>query len=82
MKEIKEIKSLRTLSLAEVQVFSGPTNIATGGTATQSSEQHGGHPTRAIDGNTDSNWYVNGDTYTNSNWYINADTYTNSKRRE
>lgn len=41
------------ISLAEVQVFSGTENIAYQGTATQSSDEWGGSPERAIDGNTD-----------------------------
>jgi Protein of unknown function (DUF1553)/Protein of unknown function (DUF1549)/Planctomycete cytochrome C/F5/8 type C domain len=42
----------RILSLAEVEVFSGGKNIATKGTASQSSIDYGGEPARAIDGNT------------------------------
>ena len=41
------------LSLAEVQVFSGETNSALKGTATQHSTAFGGPPEYAIDGNTD-----------------------------
>ncbi len=41
------------LSLAEVQVISGETNIALQGTATQHSTDFGGPPEYAIDGNTD-----------------------------
>lgn len=40
------------LSLAEVQVFSGGTNIGTKGSATQHSTAFGGPPQYAIDGNT------------------------------
>src|SRR4030095_2813377 len=39
----------RILSLAEVEVFSGGKNIATKGTASQSSIDYGGEPARAID---------------------------------
>lgn len=46
----------RILSLAEVQVFSGTNNIASTGTATQSSTGFGGNPERAIDGNTDGHY--------------------------
>ncbi len=46
----------RTLSLAEVQVFSGGKNIAQGKATTQSSTQHGGASSRAVDGNTDGEW--------------------------
>src|SRR5262249_33258439 len=42
----------RTLTLAEVQVFSDGLNIAPRGKATQSSTAHGGNAARAIDGNT------------------------------
>ena len=47
------IKGKGILNLAEVQVFSGADNIASQGTATQSSEEWGGTPDLAIDGNTD-----------------------------
>ena len=43
----------RTLSLAEVQVFSGGKNVALGGTASQSSGIPGGEAAHAIDGRTD-----------------------------
>lgn len=43
----------KILSLAEVQVFDGPDNIARSGKATQSSLYPGGTPELAIDGNTD-----------------------------
>ncbi len=42
----------RTLTLAEVEVFSEGRNVAQAGTATQSSTQHGGGPELAIDGET------------------------------
>ena len=45
--------SKQILSLAEVQVFAGETNIALKGTATQHSTAFGGPPEYAIDGNTD-----------------------------
>ena len=48
-----EIQGKRILNLAEVQVFSGTTNLALKGTATQSSDEWGGVPERAIDDNTD-----------------------------
>ncbi|MGI9516443.1 MAG: PVC-type heme-binding CxxCH protein, partial [Pirellulaceae bacterium] len=41
----------RTLTLAEVDVMSGGRNIAPGGSATQSSTNHGAGPELAIDGN-------------------------------
>ncbi|GAB5404041.1 MAG: hypothetical protein Aurels2KO_22720 [Aureliella sp.] len=51
----------RILSLAEVRVFSGGSNIAQNGTAKQSSTSYNGVAARAIDGNTDGN-YENGST--------------------
>lgn len=54
----------RILSLAEVQVFSGSENIASRGTATQSSEILGGAALRAVDGNTSGNWADNSTTHT------------------
>ncbi len=46
----------RILSLAEVQVFSGTTNIAARGDASQSSTASDGPAKLAIDGNTDGNY--------------------------
>ena len=43
----------RILHLAEIEVFSGETNLALSGTATQSSLGSGGEAKRANDGNTD-----------------------------
>ena len=51
--------------LAEVQVFSGDTNVATDGTATQVSDQHRGSADRAIDGKTNGNFRANSVTHTN-----------------
>ncbi|MDZ4401460.1 protein kinase [Prosthecobacter sp.] len=48
-----EIPGKGIINLAEVQVFSGNTNIAPKGTATQSSTDWGGIPELAIDGSTD-----------------------------
>jgi putative heme-binding domain-containing protein len=47
---------LRTLTLAEVEVFSGGVNVARKGKATQHSVAHGGDASRAIDGNTNGNY--------------------------
>ncbi len=47
----------RHLMLAEVQAFSGKENVATKGTATQSSEAFDGKPARAIDGETNGNYF-------------------------
>ncbi|HEV3165231.1 MAG TPA: DUF1553 domain-containing protein [Isosphaeraceae bacterium] len=46
----------RFLSLAEVEVFRGPENLARGASASQSSTDFGGDPARAIDGNSDGNY--------------------------
>jgi mono/diheme cytochrome c family protein len=43
----------RILHLAEVEVLQGADNLARRGTATQSSQDFGGEPARAIDGNRD-----------------------------
>ena len=45
------------LMLAEVQVFSGAQNIALKGVATQISTAFGGEPQRAIDGNTEGDYF-------------------------
>lgn len=47
----------RILSLAEVQVFSGGQNIAATGKASQSGTASGGDAQRAIDGNTDGDYF-------------------------
>lgn len=47
----------KILSLAEVQVFSGAENIASRGTASQSTTDFGGPPQLAIDGNTDGRYH-------------------------
>lgn len=52
------------LALAEVQVFSGTTNLAQGKTATQSSTGFGGVASRAVDGNTSGNFNNNTVTHT------------------
>lgn len=48
-----ELPGIATLNLAEVQVFSGDSNVAVKGKATQSSMAWEGLPELAIDGNTD-----------------------------
>ncbi len=48
-----ELPRAGTLTLAEVQVFSGERNVALEGKATQSSTTNGGDARKAIDGNTD-----------------------------
>lgn len=47
-----ELSGKRTLTLAEVEVFSDGVNIAPQGRATQKNTAHFGGPARAIDGNT------------------------------
>ncbi|MEM9015489.1 MAG: PVC-type heme-binding CxxCH protein [Verrucomicrobiota bacterium] len=54
----------RTLTLAEVEVFSGGANIAPSGKATQSGESHGGAPEKAIDGNRNPDYNARGQTHT------------------
>ncbi len=57
----------RTLSLAEVQVFNGDTNVALNKRSVQDSTAHGGVAGRAVDGNTDGDWEKNSITHTNEN---------------
>ena len=54
----------RVLTLAEVEVFSGGKNIASGGKATQSSTLGDAVAGRAIDGNKDSDFNKKGQTHT------------------
>ena len=54
-----------TLTLAEVEVFSNGANIATSGTAKQSSTNYGGEAKRAIDGRTDGDYGAGTSTHTN-----------------
>jgi len=54
----------RTLSLAEVEVFAGETNIAKGHKATQSSVDWEGVPERAVDGDTTGDWEHGSVTHT------------------
>lgn len=54
----------RTLTLAEVEVFSGGENVARKGTASQSSIASKGSPRRAIDGNTSGVYNDNSSTHT------------------
>lgn len=55
---------LRTLTLAEVEVYSGGVNVARKGKASQHSTAHGGAASRAIDGNTSSDYNEGGQTHT------------------
>ena len=54
----------RTLTLAEVEVFSDGVNIAKQGSAAQSSVNWGGLPDRAVDGNRSGRWADGGQTHT------------------
>jgi len=54
----------KTLTLAEVEVFSGGLNVARQGKARQSSTAHGGVAKRAIDGNTSGEYGSGGQTHT------------------
>ncbi len=62
-----ELLRRRTLTLAEVQVFSDGVNIAPSGQATQSSVAYGGEPGRAIDGQTSGAYGDGGQTHTREN---------------
>jgi putative heme-binding domain-containing protein len=57
----------RTLTLAEVEVFSGGVNVARRGKAKQSSTASGGNAKRGIDGNTSGKYSDGGQTHTNEN---------------
>ncbi len=57
----------RTLTLAEVEVFDGGTNVARSGRATQSSTSHGGEASRAIDGNSSPAYAAGGQTHSQEN---------------
>lgn len=54
----------KILSLAEVQVFVGETNVALQGKASQSSTSYEGDASRAIDGNTSGDFEVKSTTHT------------------
>ena len=54
----------RTLTLAEVEVFSGNDNVARTGKATQTNVGAGGEASRGIDGNTDPEYAKGGQTHT------------------
>jgi len=65
----------RTLSLAEVQVFSAGKNIAQGKTTIQTSTASNGDSSRAVDGNTDGDWGRGSITHTaegvsNPSWEV------------
>ncbi|HZZ70856.1 MAG TPA: PVC-type heme-binding CxxCH protein [Pirellulales bacterium] len=57
----------RTLTLAEVEAFSGGHNVARGGKASQKNTAYGGVASRGIDGNKSSNYNEGGETHTEEN---------------
>src|SRR5262249_29634749 len=57
----------KTLTLAEVEVYSDGRNVARRGQATQSSPANGGDAGKAIDGNTSGLWADGGQTHTEDN---------------
>jgi putative heme-binding domain-containing protein len=62
-----ELPRSGTLTLAEVEVYSGGRNVARQGKATQKNTAHGGEASRAIDGNTSGLYGMNGQTHTHEN---------------
>jgi putative heme-binding domain-containing protein len=56
-----------TLTLAEVEVYSGGRNVARHGKATQKNTAYGGEAKRAIDGNTSDQYGSGGQTHTEEN---------------
>ena len=62
-----ELPRRGTLTLAEVQVFSGGQNIATKGSAKQSSTSNGGEASHAIDGRTDGSFGTGTQTHSQEN---------------
>lgn len=58
-----QLNGTNWLSLAEVQIFAPP-NLALGKTATQSSTDYKGDPSRAVDGNWDGEWSRGSVTHT------------------
>ncbi|MGD9647317.1 MAG: PVC-type heme-binding CxxCH protein [Pirellulales bacterium] len=57
----------RTLTLAEVEVFSDGRNVALDGRASQIDTAHGGDAARAIDGNRAGQWSAGGQTHSREN---------------
>jgi putative heme-binding domain-containing protein len=57
----------KTLTLAEVEVYSQGTNVARRGKATQSATAHGGVAARALDGNSSGIYAYGGQTHTPEN---------------
>jgi putative heme-binding domain-containing protein len=59
-----ELSGKKTLTLAEVEVFAGTTNVARKGKASQINTSNAGDAGRAIDGNTSPAWEKGGQTHT------------------
>src|SRR5207244_591880 len=57
----------KTLTLAELEVYSGGKNVARQGKASQSSTANGGDASKAIDGNTSGKFGDGGQTHTKEN---------------
>jgi putative heme-binding domain-containing protein len=57
----------RTLTLAEVEIYSGGRNIARQGKASQKNTAHGGVASRATDGNRNNTYSAGGQTHTEEN---------------
>jgi putative heme-binding domain-containing protein len=57
----------RTLTLAEVEIFSGGRNVARQGKASQKNTAYGGDAAKAIDGNASGNFGDGGQTHTEEN---------------
>jgi putative heme-binding domain-containing protein len=62
-----ELPRSGTLTLAEVEVYSGDRNVARGGKASQINTSHGGDASRALDGNTKGDYASGGQTHTSEN---------------
>jgi putative heme-binding domain-containing protein len=62
-----ELPGRGTLTLAEVEVLSGGTNVARKGKASQKNTAHGGEASRAIDGNKSGTYNDGGQTHTEEN---------------
>ncbi|MFM9960416.1 MAG: PVC-type heme-binding CxxCH protein, partial [Planctomycetaceae bacterium] len=62
-----EIPGKATLTLAEVEVYSGGENVARKGRASQKNTAHGGDASKAIDGNTSGIYGDGGQTHTEEN---------------
>jgi putative heme-binding domain-containing protein len=62
-----ELPGRRTLTLAEVEVYSDGRNVARSGRASQKNTAYGADASRAIDGNTNGSFGAGGQTHTDEN---------------